>query len=140
VTAFSTRSTARDRPRLAKRTHPAELVLGAWLGIFGVADAGVPRLQSYQAKNHVREAATVCGVVVSAQHAESSRRSPTFLDLDHPDPQQPFTIVIWGADRAKFGTPEISYAGKRVCVTGTIEEDRGTPRIVATDPSQIRIE
>jgi hypothetical protein len=115
-------------------------ILAALLGIFGVADAGVPRLQSYQAKNHVRETATVCGVVVSAKYAESSRRSPTLLDLDHPDPRQPFTIVIWGADRAKFATPETTYAGKRVCVTGTIDEDRGTPRIIATDPSQIRTE
>jgi hypothetical protein len=108
------------------------------LGTFGGAYAGVPRLQSYQAKNHMREAATVCGVVVSARYAEASRRSPTFLNLDHPEPYQPFTIVIWGADRAKFGTPEAAYAGKRLCVTGTIEEPRGMPEIVATDPSQIR--
>ena len=67
----------------------------------------------------------------------TSRRSPTFLDLDHPYPQEPFAIVIWGADRAKFGTPEATYAGKRVCVTGTILDYRGRPEIVATDPAQI---
>jgi hypothetical protein len=140
VKAFTMRSIARDYPRLAKTTHARALGVAALLGILGIADAGVPRLQSYQAKNHVHETATVCGVVVSANYAESSRRSPTFLDLDHPNPHQPFTIVIWGADRAKFGTPETTYAGKRVCVTGTIDEDRGTPQIIATDPSQIRTE
>jgi hypothetical protein len=121
-----------------KRKQARTLALAVWLAIFGAAHAGVPRLQSYQAKNHVREAATVCGLVASARYAESSLRSPTLLSLDHPEPQQPFTIVIWGADRAKFGTPEATFAGKRVCVTGTIEDDRGTPEIVATDPSQIR--
>src|SRR5262245_28501025 len=122
---------------MMKRRHARALVAAMWLASFAVAYAGVPRLQSYQAKNHFRETATVCGVVVSTKYSESSRRSPTFLDLDNPYPRQPFTIVIWGTDRAKFGAPEATYAGKRVCVTGTIEEFRGTPEIVVTDPAQI---
>ncbi len=139
---LSPRSIASHHARLVTthRKRAGELVLAVWLGFLGAAHAGVPRLQSYQAKNHPREAATVCGLVVSAKYAESGHRSPTFLDLDHPDPQQPFTIVIWGTDRAKFGTPEATYAGKRVCVTGTIEESRGRSEIIATDPSQIRTE
>jgi len=64
-------------------------------------------------------------------------RSPTLLHLDKPYPQQPFTIVIWGNDRPKFGTPEVEYKGKRVCTTGLITEFRGTPEIVAKDASQI---
>jgi hypothetical protein len=117
--------------------HTHHLVAGLCLAILAAAHAGVPRLLSYQAKNHFRETATVCGLVVSTKYAKSSPRSPTFLDLDHPYPHQPFTIVIWGDDRAKFGTPETAYANKRVCVTGTIEEYRGMPEIVATSPSQI---
>jgi hypothetical protein len=122
---------------MMKRNRATELVIAVWLATFAAAYAGVPRLLSYQAKNHFRETATVCGLVVSTKYSASSRRSPTLLDLDHPYPQQPFTIVIWGTDRAKFGTPEATYAGKRVCVTGTIQEYRGRPEIVATDPSQI---
>src|SRR5262249_62204059 len=122
---------------MMKCSRVAELAAAMCLAAFATASAGVPRLQSYQAKNHFRETATVCGVVVSTKYAESSRRSPTFLDLDNPYPREPFTIVIWGTDRAKFGTPEATYAGKRVCVTGTIHDYRGTPEIVATDPSQI---
>jgi len=113
------------------------LAVAIWLATLAAASAGLPRLLSYQAKNHLGENATVCGVVVSTKYLESKRRSPTLLDLDKPYPQQPFTIVIWGADRAKFGKPEESYANKRVCVTGTITEFRGTPEIVAKDPSQI---
>jgi DNA/RNA endonuclease YhcR with UshA esterase domain len=116
------------------------LVVALCFATFGTAYAGVPRLLSYQAKNHFRETATVCGLVVSTKYVESSRRSPTFLDLDNPYPRQPFTIVIWGDDRAKFGTPEATYANKRVCVTGTIEDYRGTPEIMATSPDQITVQ
>jgi hypothetical protein len=113
-----------------QRKHSSKLVAAMCLATFAAAYAGVPRLLSYQAKNHFRETATVCGLVVSTKYSASSRRSPTFLDLDHPSPQQPFTIVIWGTDRAKFGTPEVTYAGKRVCVTGTIQEhDEWRPEV-----------
>ncbi len=40
-------------------------------------------------------------------------------------------------DRSKFGTPETEYRDKNVCVTGKITSYRGTPEIVATEPSQI---
>jgi hypothetical protein len=116
------------------------LAVGIWLATFAAASAGLPRLLSYQAKNHLGDNATVCGLVVSTKYLESKSRSPTLLDLDHPYPHQPFTIVIWGADRAKFGKPEESYANKRVCVTGTITDFRGTPEIVAKDPAQITME
>src|SRR5262245_57921158 len=122
---------------MIKRSRATKFVAAMWLMTSAAAYAGAPRVLSYQAKNHFRETATVCGLVVSRKHDESSHRSPTFLDLDHPRPQQPFTIVIWGPDPAKVGAPEAAYAGKRVCVTGTIQAYRGTPEIVATDPVQI---
>lgn len=113
------------------------LGVGIWFATLAAASAGLPRLLSYQAKNHLGENATVCGLVVSTKYLESKRRAPTLLDLDRAYPDQPFTIVIWGDDRSKFGTPEVGYKGKRVCVTGTITEFRGTPEIVAKDLSQI---
>jgi len=125
---------------MMKHRSATQLAVGIWLATFAAASAGLPRLLSYQAKNHLGENATVCGVVVSTKYLESKGRSPTLLNLDKPYPQQPFTIVIWGADRAKFGKPEESYANKRVCVTGTITEFRGTPEIVAKDPAQITME
>ena len=70
------------------------LAVAIWLATLAAASAGLPRLLSYQAKNHLGENATVCGVVVSTKYLESKPRSPTLLDLDKPYPQQPFTIVI----------------------------------------------
>jgi hypothetical protein len=66
-----------------------------------------------------------------------SEGRPTFLNLDEPYPNEILTILIWGDDRSKFGTPETEYRDKHVCVTGKITSYRGTPEIVATEPSQI---
>jgi micrococcal nuclease len=93
-----------------------------------------------EAKNHIGEQATVCGDVTSARFASSTRGQPTFLNLEKPYPNQIFTVVIWGRNRAGFGDPESEYRGKRICVTGRIEDYRGVPEIEARVPSQIRIE
>ena len=92
---------------------------------------------SEQAKSHIGENATVCGVVASTHFAASSRGEPTFLNLDKPYPNQVFTILIWQNDRAKFGVPERDYANKSICVTGTIQDYRGIPEIIARSSSQI---
>src|SRR5262245_29907342 len=107
---------------MLKRNRATRFAVGITLAAVATAIAAEPRLLSYQAKNHLGENATVCGVVMSTKYLESKRRSPTLLDLDRAYPNEPFTIVIWGADRAKFGKPEESYANKHVCVTGTITE------------------
>ena len=97
-------------------------------------------LTASQAKDHVGEKATVCGVVASTHFATKSRGSPTFLNLDEPYPKQVFTILIWGSDRPKFGDPEAKYVHKQVCVTGLIKSYKGTPEIIASEPSQIQVQ
>jgi hypothetical protein len=92
-----------------------------------------------QAKSHIGERATVCGLVASAHYAASSKGQPTFLNLDKPYPNQIFTVLIWGSDRPQFGTPERDYVRKKVCATGMIEQFRGTAEIIARSPSEIRI-
>ena len=89
------------------------------------------------AKDHVGETRTICGKVASTHFASKSKGEPTFLNLDEPYSKEVFTILIWGSDRAKFGTPETKYKDATVCVTGKITSYRGKPEIVATDPKQI---
>lgn len=89
------------------------------------------------AYDHVGEVETVCGVVVSPTYAADARGQPTFLNLDRPYPDQIFTAVIWGEDRAHFGTPEIELADKRICVTGTSELYKGRAEIILHDPRQL---
>lgn len=98
------------------------------------------KLTSKEAKYHVGETATICGKVASTHYATQSRGQPTFLNLDVPYPRELFTILIWGSDRPKFGTPETKYKDTRVCITGKIKSHRDIPEIVATEPGQIEIE
>jgi DNA/RNA endonuclease YhcR with UshA esterase domain len=110
--------------------------------LMGLAASVVPAaaemaLTSAQAGEHIGERATVCGIVASTRYLAKSTRQPTFLNFDQPYPRQVFTVVIWGSDRAKFGAPETTLMGRRVCVTGTIEAYRGMPEIIARDPSQL---
>ena len=91
-----------------------------------------------EAKDHIGETATVCGTVNSTRYAPSTKGQPTFLNLDKPYPNQIFTVLIWGSDRSKFGSPEVTYKGKQICVTGKITVYRDVPEIVAGSPSQIK--
>lgn len=98
------------------------------------------KITALEAKDHIHESATVCGTVASARFSASTKGQPTFLNLEKPYPNQVFTVVIWGSDRTRFGTPETEYKGKRICVTGKIQSFRGVPEIVAADPQQIKAE
>jgi len=81
---------------------------------------------------------TVCGTVASATYAIRTKGRPTFLNLDQPYPKQIFTVLIWGSDRNKFkNPPETFFKGKRICVTGIIEDYRGKPEIIVRGPDQI---
>jgi hypothetical protein len=90
-----------------------------------------------EAPRHFGETATVCGVVASTRYAPGTKGQPTFLNFDLPYPHQIFTVLIWGSDRPKFGTPETTLMGKRACATGTIQSFRGKAEIIATDPRQL---
>lgn len=92
------------------------------------------------AKNYIGKTVSICGIVVTATYASRTKGSPTFLNLDKAYPNQVFTVVIWGSDRGKFGTPENDFRGKSVRVTGVIELYRGSPEIVVKEPSQIVIQ
>jgi hypothetical protein len=87
--------------------------------------------------NYVGQSVTVCGVVALTNFDADTQFWPTILDFGKPFPDQVFAAVIYGGDRAKFGTPKTTLQGKRVCVSGVIRKDRGTPEIVLTDPRQL---
>lgn len=117
------------------------LLLPLFLLICGIGQAAAATtLTAEQAKNHVGENATVCGVVASTHYAASSRGTPTFVNLDKPYPNQVFTILIWGEDLEKFSPRPSTWESKRVCATGVISSYRGSPEIVAKSPAQIRLE
>jgi hypothetical protein len=104
----------------------------------GAALAADP-IPSSEAKNHVGETGVVCGKVADSRYLDSSARRPTFLNFDKKYPDHTFTAVIFGEDRAKFGTPEKEYLDKKVCVSGKIENYNGRPQMVLTDGGQIKL-
>jgi DNA/RNA endonuclease YhcR with UshA esterase domain len=102
-----------------------------------VAPADAATVSPDDTAGHVGETATVCGVVASAEFSAASRSQPTFLDMERPYPNLPFTAVIFGDNRAKFGAAETTLRGKRVCVTGQIRDYRGRPEVILHDPRQL---
>ena len=107
-------------------------VLGLW-----ALPAGAAELSPEDASKHIGETTTVCGVVASARFLSGTRSRPTLLNLGKPYPSQVFTVTIFGDDRGKFGTPEKTLSGKRICVSGTIKEFRGVPEIILSDPQHL---
>ena len=126
--------------RILCRSLLSALLLVA--GIFCVWPrmAWAENITAYEAKNHIGETATVCGIVASTKYAASSRGQPTFINLDKSYPNQIFTVLIWGSDRPKFGKTEETYRGKSVCVTGKVKDFRGVVEIIAYEPDQINIQ
>lgn len=96
-------------------------------------------INAQQAKNHVGETATVCGLVASTHYAARSRGHATFLNLGRAYPHQLFTVVIWGNNRTRFGQPESLYRNRHVCVTGFISVYHGQPDMILHSPRQIKV-
>jgi len=95
-------------------------------------------IPSAQAKDHVGETATVCGRVADARYQETGSHV-TFLNFDKPYPDHTFTAFIPAENRSKFGAPEKEYLNQEACVTGKIQDYRGKPEIILTDPQQIKL-
>ena len=84
------------------------------------------------------DTATVAGRVVASKFLSNSPTSPLLLNLSSADPNKPFTVVINGKDRSKFGTsPESYYLNKDIRVTGKVEMFGGEPQIIVQTKNQI---
>jgi hypothetical protein len=122
------------------RTLRALALVMLWLAAASGVRAQTDFITAAQAKNHVGQKTTVCGRVVGIHFVSSGKGQPTFMHMDEQYPNQIFTVVIWGADRLKFVRPEETFLDKYICVTGKITVYLRIPEIVATDPSQIRLQ
>lgn len=93
-----------------------------------------------EAAHHVGEKITVCDKVYGTRFLENSNGQPTFLNMGAAYPNSPFTIVIFGRERANFSEkPEIYYNQKNVCATGLIKEYNGKPEMILSNQSEIKI-
>jgi hypothetical protein len=109
--------------RWEKAMHGTRLLVASGaLSLWAVATVAAP-ITPDEAASHVGQTATVCGAVASTKYDAHFRSQPTFLDFGKPYPNQVFTVVIFGSNRAKFGTPETTFQRKtRLC-------DRSGPQL-----------
>jgi hypothetical protein len=49
-----------------------------------------------------------------ARYLQRSTKQPAFLNPGKPDPDQSFSVVSFGSDRARSGTPEIAFIHERM--------------------------
>lgn len=105
------------------------------------ASGGCPDAVSWNdAADHVGDEITVQGPVVGTRYASDSNGEPTFLNLgeDYPNEDR-MTVVIWGDDRAEFGSPEDEYDGKDICVSGVVDTYEGIPQIAIDSTDDISV-
>jgi hypothetical protein len=87
---------------------------------------------------------TICGSVTGAHRAESPAGSPALIVVQDARSGSKFTIVIRDADRPAFvavlgSAPEVKYAGRSLCVTGSIGSFQGQEAIEVSSPDAIRL-
>jgi hypothetical protein len=114
------------------KTHRC-LAGAALAAILPLTLAAQKKLSSAEAKDHIRETATVCGSVVSTHYGPADVSQPR-----QAVPESNLHGADLGREPEQVGTPENEYKGKRICVTGKITEYRGAAEIVANNPQQIR--
>jgi hypothetical protein len=84
-------------------------------------------ISAADAKNHIGEQATVCGLVAGKHVASRSQGTPTFVDLGKPYPSQSLTVLVWERDKGTVGS--LPGSGQ-LCITGRIVQYRGGAEIV----------
>ena len=85
------------------------------------APSGVPAAEAWR---DLGKTEAVCGQVVDSWWPNARPQAPTYLCLERPRPEQTFTVIIPFAKRDAWGdSPEKSFRGKRICVTGKVEAD-----------------
>jgi hypothetical protein len=119
--------------RLGVRRGAAAAGSRTTFGVGADTHAG-PCLELDQAGSHPGEQACVAGRVLKVF---TSRSGTTFLDFCGDYRNCPFTSVIFGSDRQKFGNLE-TLTGHQIEIRGTIKQYNGRPEIVISDPGQIR--
>lgn len=107
---------------------------------FTAKDFGKGKINTTQVKDYVGKETCVCGKVVSTKFNENGKTNPTYINLDKKYPEQVFTLMIFGQDRANFSyKPEEFLQGKTICVKGKVGEYKGSPQIIANKEKQIEV-
>ena len=100
-----------------------------------------PQISPNDAKNYIGQTATVCGKVVDTKvpkYGIAGHGKPVSLFLNQPEADAVFYFVAFGSKPDDPQEVVTTYGGKRVCVTGQVNQVSGKTFIMASDRSQIK--
>jgi hypothetical protein len=87
---------------------------------------------------HIGDSVVITGKIYSGRYLNSSKGSPTLLNMGDLFPNQLLTLVVWGSDRKNFSNaPETFYIGKNVRVSGKVTLFKEKPQLVLYSEKQI---
>jgi S1/P1 Nuclease len=92
------------------------------------------KIGALEASKYYDETMIVTGKVAQV----SSRPNITFINLDQPGRNSPFTAVIFPDNISLFGDVQ-KYQAQNVEISGTITEYHGKPEIILATPDQIKV-
>ena len=98
------------------------------------------KIRLEEVSKHIDDSVTVCGLVDDLRYFESSKNSPTFINIGGKYPNQLLTVVIWGDVRKQFKNNPDELKGKQVCITGRIILFKDRPEIVIAQPEQLSVQ
>ena len=114
------------------------LTLTTFAALFAFKASAQTTIAVKNASKHIGQTVKICDKVFGGKLIPSSNTS--LLTIGGYDPNQPLTVMITGAARAKFkGKPEVDYLGKDIIVTGKLVAYKGKPEIIVSDPKQLQI-
>lgn len=108
--------------------------------LFSASSNAQQKVELKDIGKHMGDSVQVCGKIYGGKYLESASNQPTFLNMGAAYPNQPLTLVIWGATRKKLSfIPEKKLEHKNICVRGKLDVFKGKPQIVIKDEIQITI-
>ena len=114
------------------------------LALSALAQNNTPQqVATSDAKNHIGQSAIVCGKVVDTKipkYGIAGKGKPVSFFLDQPEATSVFYFVAFGSKPDDPKEVVAAYDGKRVCVTGEINQVSGKTFILASDRSQIKLD
>ncbi len=92
------------------------------------------KISAYAATNYFDRQITVTGTVAQV----TAHTSISFLNLDAPYPNSPFTLVIFADNAPKFGDLK-ALNGKAIEATGKIKKFHDKPEMVLDSTNQLKL-
>ncbi|MBA4139578.1 MAG: SH3 domain-containing protein [Segetibacter sp.] len=116
------------------------------VGIFlvllvSITSAMGQKISLEEVQTNIGQTVTVCGKIYGGRFISNAVNTPTLLNMGPGSPNHPLTLVIFGENLKDFpAQPELHYANKQVCVTGTIVNYKGQPEMILKSPDQIKMD